>query len=66
MLFVSLLSAYLLAGLVFSIAFVLFGYRAILPEASGSGIVVRFIWVGGAVTLWPYLLFRWAQRRDGQ
>lgn len=66
MLFVSLLSAYLFAGLVFAIAFILFGYRAILPEAAGSGILVRLVWTGGAVTLWPYLLLRWIRAGGGR
>ena len=65
MLFVSLLTAYLFAGLVFAVAFILLGYRVILPEAAGSGILVRLIWAGGAVSLWPYLLLRWIRAGVG-
>ena len=62
----SLLSAYLFAGLVYAVAFVLFGYRVILPDAAGSGILVRLIWTSGAVSLWPYLLLRWIRSGGGQ
>ena len=62
----NLLSAYLFAGLVFAVAFILFGYRAILPEAAGSGILVRLIWIGGAVSLWPYLLLCWIRAGAGR
>ena len=61
----SLLTVYMFAGLVFAVAFILFGYRVILPEAAGSGILVRLIWTGGAVSLWPYLLLRWIRAGAG-
>ncbi|MGI9316656.1 MAG: hypothetical protein ACR2QW_04920 [bacterium] len=54
-----LLSGYILLGLVFAIAFLFFGFRIILSNAAGSGFLVRVIWTGGAMALWPYLLLRW-------
>lgn len=41
MLFVSILGYYCALGLIFAVLFVLTGYRMILPDAEGSGILVR-------------------------
>lgn len=59
MLFVTILGGYAVIGLVFAVAFLIFGYRRILPEAAGSGFLVRLIWTSAATALWPYLMLRW-------
>jgi hypothetical protein len=63
MLFVSILGYYCALGLIFAAYFVLMGYRAILPDAEGSGILVRLVWGCGAVALWPFLLMRWTKSK---
>lgn len=59
MLFVLLLGYYLLIGLLFAIAFVIAGYRALLDEADGTRLHVRLLWSFAAALLWPFLLVRW-------
>lgn len=66
MLFVTILGGYAVIGLGFAAAFLIFGYRTILPVAAGSGILVRLIWTGGAIALWPYLLLRWIKTGSAQ
>jgi len=63
MLFASFLGCYFLVGILFSIPFLFVGYKAILPEATGSGIRVRLLWVPAAIAIWPLLAFRWITER---
>lgn len=58
------LGVYLLVGVVFSIAFLVRGVRAIDPVAAESSLPVRLIWAPGAAALWPVLALKWL-RSDG-
>jgi hypothetical protein len=58
-LFVGALAAYAAAGVVFAIAFVLFGISRVDPVAEHSHIGFRLIITPGVAALWPLLLSRW-------
>ena len=55
----SLLDAYLFVGLLFAIAFLVFGITSIDEEAKGSSIGFRLVIAPGVVIFWPALLVRW-------
>jgi hypothetical protein len=52
---------YLLAGLVFAVAFVLGGVQRIDHAAAGTGWGFRLIILPGVVAFWPVLLRRWVR-----
>ena len=54
-----LISVYLITGVAFAVAFVLVGFRKIDPSAENAGLLVRLLWLPGALVLWPYLLAKW-------
>jgi hypothetical protein len=58
-LFVSALFVYLLAGVLFAVAFLARGAGRIDPAAQGTGLGFRLIIGPGVVALWPLLLLRW-------
>jgi len=53
---------YLLAGLVFAVAFVIRGVHAIDHAAEGTSWGFRLIILPGVVAFWPVLLRRWIRR----
>lgn len=60
-----LLGAYALLGAVVGAWFVLRGAGMIDPLAARTGIRVRWIWLPGAVMLWPWVVVRcFATRRS--
>jgi hypothetical protein len=58
-LFVGLLSAYCLLGLLFGVCFVTVGVSRLDPMARGTGPGFRLLILPGAAVLWPLLLYRW-------
>jgi len=54
-----LLNAYLFVGLLFAIAFSVFGITSIDEEAKGASIGFRLVIAPGVVIFWPTLLVRW-------
>jgi hypothetical protein len=58
-LILALAGIYVLAGIVFGVAFVVRGASRIDPAARGAGVLVRVMWFPGAVALWPVLLKKW-------
>jgi hypothetical protein len=51
--------AYALAGVLFSVSFVLRGVQKVDHQAKGSSIGFRLLIFPGAVAFWPLLLKRW-------
>ena len=56
---VGLAGLYLLAGLVFAVAFALRGCERLDPAAATGSWGFRLVIVPGAAALWPLLLRRW-------
>lgn len=54
---------YLLAGVVFALAFVNFGVGRIDPAARGTSIAFRLLILPGCVALWPLLAVKWPRHR---
>jgi hypothetical protein len=50
---------YAMVGVVFALAFVLFGVSRVLPEPAPVTIGARILIFPGAAALWPYILLRW-------
>ena len=57
--FLIVLGAYAACGLVFAIAFALFGAKRIDPHAAHGSWGFRLLIIPGAMALWPLLLKRW-------
>jgi hypothetical protein len=57
---VTLLGAYVGAGVVFAIPFVLLGAARIDASAKGAPWGFRLLILPGSAALWPWLLARWA------
>jgi hypothetical protein len=55
----ALAGLYIVAGMVFGVAFVVRGASRIDPAARGAGVLVRAMWLPGAAALWPVLLKKW-------
>jgi len=60
------LALYVLVGLVTGAAFVMFGVTQVLPHSTSVTAGARILLLPGAVTLWPYVLFRWLKSRRTQ
>lgn len=58
-LILNMTAAYLLAGVVFAIPFVIKGVTQIDETAIGSGWGFRLIIVPGTIVFWPVLLRKW-------
>lgn len=56
--------AYLVAGLLFALAFVFRGAGVIDPAARGAPLGFRAVILPGAALLWPLLALKWARRDD--
>ncbi len=54
----TLLQIYLLAGMVFGLFFVIWGYALLQPSAKGSPVTFRLLLFPACLLLWPYLLIR--------
>ena len=54
-------ACYAIVGIVFAVAFVLRGVRAIDAVAAGAPWRVRALFAPGAAALWPALLVKWAR-----
>jgi hypothetical protein len=57
--FVTLVTAYVGAGVIFAIAFVSAGVGRVDPRATGAGWGFRALIVPGTAILWPWLAMRW-------
>lgn len=57
--FLSALGIYLACGLVFALAFVMFGAGRVDPHAKQGSWGFRILIMPGAAALWPLLLNRW-------
>jgi hypothetical protein len=58
-------AGYLLAGLLFGLAFVTVGVTRIDPAARGTSATFRLLILPGAVALWPVLATKWARPEGG-
>lgn len=58
-----IVALYLLAGLLFAIAFVTKGVTKVDEGAQGSGWGFRLIIVPGSIVFWPLLLKKWIAAR---
>ena len=58
MLFVDLIAIYFVIGLVWAVIFFLIGYQWVLADATGSGLLVRLLWLPAAVIIWPLLMLK--------
>ncbi|HYF33026.1 MAG TPA: hypothetical protein VD993_18000 [Chitinophagaceae bacterium] len=56
-------AAYLAAGLVFAVPFVLKGVTRVDEGAAGSGWGFRIIIIPGTVVFWPLLLKKWLRAK---
>jgi len=54
---------YVLAGVVFAVPFTWRGAGILEPVAREGTLGFRLLILPGAITLWPYLLFRWLRAR---
>lgn len=59
----SLITIYLLAGLVFAIPFVIKGVQRIDEGAHGSSVGFRIIILPGVIVFWPLLLKKWIRAK---
>ena len=64
-LFVTLLEAYAVTGLLFACAFLTMGIGQVDRASRGSGVGFRLIILPGVAALWPVMLKRWI-RGKGQ
>lgn len=55
----ALAGAYLCAGVVFGVGFVVRGAARVDAAAGDAGYIVRLLWFPAAVALWPVLLMKW-------
>jgi hypothetical protein len=61
--FVALLEAYAVTGLLFACAFLTMGIAQVDPVSKDSGIGFKLIILPGLAVLWPVMLKRWIQRK---
>ncbi len=62
---VQIFLGYVMAGLVFSIAFASKGVNVIDPASHRGSIWFRLLLVPGSVALWPVLLVKWIKASKG-
>jgi hypothetical protein len=65
-LFLLVLAAYALAGLVFGLCFVTVGVARLDPAARGTSWVFRALILPGSAALWPMLAVKWARQHEEQ
>ena len=54
-----LAGGYAALGIVFAVAFVIWGVERVDPAAKGTRLGFRLLILPGSATLWPLLLRRW-------
>ena len=57
--FALLFQVYLGIGLLFAIAFVIWGIHRVDEDAEGTSWVFRLLMVPGSMAFWPFLLRKW-------
>jgi hypothetical protein len=62
-LFLLVVAAYALAGVVFALAFVTVGVTTLDPAARGTSWGFRALILPGSAALWPLLAVKWARRK---
>ncbi len=62
---VTFLAVYLVAGVVFAVAFAWKGASAVDSAARGATVGFRILITPGVVVLWPALLMQWRRARRG-
>lgn len=55
---------YLLAGVLFAIAFLTKGIKAVDPSAQGVSFGFKFLITPGCIALWPILLSKWIKAKS--
>jgi hypothetical protein len=58
---ISVVAAYVAAGIVTALLFLIFGVLRVLPQPASVTTVARILLFPGAVALWPLVLVRWLQ-----
>ena len=58
---IKVVRAYVFAGLVFSVPFLIFGVQRIDPDAKGWNVGFRLILIPGLCVFWPLLATRWVR-----
>jgi len=59
----NLLTGYAVVGVLFAIAFVTVGIRAVDPAAEESSVGFRLIIFPGVAAFWPLMLIRWVGKK---
>ena len=54
---------YLICGIIFSLAFISKGLKAIDEGAQGAGLGFRLIIIPGCMVFWPLLLIKWRKAK---
>lgn len=62
--FLLVLAAYALAGLVFAICFVTVGVTQLDPSARGTSWAFRALILPGSAALWPLLVAKWVHHKQ--
>jgi hypothetical protein len=57
----TVVAVYLLAGLLFGVAFLAVGVSRIDPAARGTSVRFRLLILPGTIALWPILATKWAK-----
>lgn len=58
---IKIIRAYIFAGLIFTIPFLLFGIQRVDPEATGWNIGFRIVIIPGLCVFWPLFAVRWVR-----
>ena len=58
-------TAYLAIGLMVGVSFVWKGVSRIDPAAQGASPTFRLLILPGSIALWPWIVQRWLQARNG-
>jgi len=53
---------YLIAGFLFSLAFIFWGLASFDPDAKGTGPIFRILIFPGLVVLWPIIFVKWIKK----
>jgi len=61
---ISILGLYVMVGVVFAVAFIVFGVTQVQPAPVTFG--ARLLILPGAAALWPFLLGRWLKARNAR
>ena len=61
---IAVVRAYIFAGLLFSVPFLLFGIQRLDPDARGWRIGFRIVLIPGLCVFWPLFAVRWVRGRQ--